>query len=258
MISRWTSMYPTKNMVIAFIIIIIGIIFIFLSNYAQSYKAYLDSISSILLISGVWTILYDLYLKNDFLKIIKENMCILNDNINKFEHISNTGLIRIEGDANKFSYEDFIKKNKKIVILLNDGRTWISHNEYYFEDNDNEYTDISFIITHPRSEMICVLARKQRMTNKQLEDKISQFLSSIERINKNRHSKIKIYGHKLYNPNSIFLGDDEVILSSYLVARGRGSVPLYVYKNTGSSSYFEQVKKDIDALLSDEETEQLN
>lgn len=258
MISRWRSMYPTKNIVISAIFIMAGIGFIYLSNNFESLKSYFDTISSILLISGVWTVIYDLYLKNDFLNIVRGNMCILNDDINKFEHISRTGLVHIESDANHFNYENFIKNNKKIIILLNDGRRWISNNEYYFKDNDNEGTDISFIITHPNSEMIDVLARKQYMTHEQIIDKINQFRASIKRINESRHSKIKIFGHKLYNPNSIFLGDDEVILSSYLVAKGRGSVPLYIYKNAGPSSYFEQVKRDLNSLLDDEETEQLN
>ncbi|WP_165175275.1 hypothetical protein [Desulfovibrio sp. ZJ369] len=256
---KWPNIkqYVTKANLIASILFVLVVISMWLSEKFPDQKLYFDQFSSVVMISGIWTILYDIFLKKDFLYIVKNNMCLINNRINAFENIERTGLCHIESDANSFKFESFIQSNRKITILLNDGRTWISHNEQYFEKNDHEDTDIIFIITHPDSEMINILARKQNLTCEQIKIKIDEFIGSIKRINDKRQNKIKVFGHKLYNPNSIFLGESEVIMSSYLVARGRGCVPLYIYKNKGNESYYEQVKKDLNGIISDEDTEDL-
>ncbi len=243
------TIFTQKSFLIACGAVLLGLTG-FWHPWTAEKNSLLEQVASLLFITGGWTVVYDMYLKKDFLSIVENIMRINNDNVNKILKFNEIGLDSIMQDSNHFQYEVFLKRNKNIVIVLNDGRTWISHNEQHIvEKLNSEDCTMTFIVTSKDSEMIDVLARKQSVDRSAIIAKIDEFLESIARINRKSSRKINVFVHKLYNPHSIFLGDEEVIITPYLTSTGRNTVPLYLYKNTGNYSYFRRVKSDVENLM---------
>ena len=106
------KLYTTKTTIAACFFALLGFLGLWLSEGKDVYN-FIKQLSSIAVITGVWTIIYDMFLRSSFLKLIEENMHIINDRFNSFDNIEKSGLELIEIDSNRFSYELFLKNNKK-------------------------------------------------------------------------------------------------------------------------------------------------
>jgi len=163
------------------------------------------------------------------------------------------GLEEVEAEANSYDYSELILNSKNLFLVLNDGRTWLSNRNSLFRKRfeDPEKTTTLFI-THPESTMLSVLARREgEKTTERIQGKIEQTVRLLHRI-KLQDTKLEIYGHFLYNPYSLFLGDNTAIITPYFFSRVKRTLPVLKFKDSGDARcYYQEARRDLEDLRQD-------
>lgn len=171
------------------------------------------------------------------------------------------GLVESIFNANKYDYSPLILESQTLQIVLNDGRGWISRHsgalKKRFEDSSKQTT---FFLLHPQSTMIRVLAQKvgirEGIEELQVDELRRKIIDTVELLEQIRlpSTDLKIYGHFLYNPYSLFLGDEYAIVTPYFISRMRQYTPLFKFQDRlNQESYYKELKEDIEALKYDAE-----
>ena len=65
-------------------------------------------------------------------------------------------------------------------------------------------------------------------------------------------ANLKIYGHFLYNPYAIIMGDEVLYITLYFTSRGRRDVPVLAFERR-EGGFFGKVREDVDNLIFDAE-----
>lgn len=161
------------------------------------------------------------------------------------------GMVEACADFSAYDYNPIISESRKLVILLNDGRTWISFNRdrlrKRFADPAKETT---IFLIHPKSPMIQVLARKGLVDAPVLQGRIRETVDELLKT-KQANTVLEILGHHLFNPFSLFLGDDSALFVPYFASRGGRTVPVWKFEDTGSDCYFRDLVEDMERLRMD-------
>lgn len=161
------------------------------------------------------------------------------------------GLSDVKADSSSVDYDSVMATSQRLVVLLNDGRTWLSvHRERLrkrFQDPSKETT---IFLIDPESEMIFVLARKGSTTPDAIRAKIKESIQLVSEI-ASPNTQLEIFGHSLFNPHSIVLGDDAAIVMPYFVSRGGRQVPAFRFENAGPDSFFLMLRSDLESLRMD-------
>lgn len=247
--------WKSKNIIISLVFSIIGLALFVVGGFNSASASMITSqIGSIILIAASWNVIYDMKLRSHFVEMVESQTDKVISMISLAKQEKDFGLIQIYSKSDGYNFHDFLTTNRNIVIVLNDGRTWVSNHSPKLEERFKKHDfHTTFIVTHPDSEMVNVLATKQEMPADGVKGKIREFVKSVKAINGHDKSKVAILGHKLYNPHSIFLGDSLALITPYHASRGRRYVPLYVFTDSGQNSYFQSVKLDMDYLVKDSE-----
>lgn len=175
------------------------------------------------------------------------------ENILPMARVNALGLLAVSPDSSRFDYREIIEDSRRLVVVLNDGRTWLSmHRERLrarFADNRKQTT---IFLVHPRSEFINVLARKGSSDPAAQIAKIHESLQILREVVQ-EGTNIEVLGHFLYNTHSLVLGDEIAAVTPYYLSRGSRSVPVYVYGDDGGSCYFKELEGDVERLRMDSE-----
>jgi len=247
--------WKIKGLIFSLILVIIGLVLTwYTSKKDEQLVSFVSQIGSIFLITGAWSILYEIFLRAQFIEIIESRVSKVTNLIELAKQEKSFGLISIFSKSDQYDLHKFLLNNKALFVLLNDGRSWISVHAPTIESRlAKEDLTTTFILTHPKSDMVKVLAKKQEMSESDIRNKIKQFICSIKALPGYSPSKIQILGHYLYNPHSVFLGDERAIVTPYHASAGRRFVPLYIFENKGINSYYYSIGQDIDYLVKQSE-----
>jgi hypothetical protein len=161
------------------------------------------------------------------------------------------GLVAVMNDASKYDYSEILIDSRQLTVVLNDGRTWASvHRDQLrrrFEDSSKETT---FILCHPDSAMIQVLARKGSTDVETIRARIKETVTLLEEIIQ-PETKLEILGHHVFNPYSLILGDDSAVVIPYFLSRGGRRVPLWKIRKTKTNGFFRDLSDDVQRLRMD-------
>jgi hypothetical protein len=161
------------------------------------------------------------------------------------------GLTEIHADCTAFDYGPIIGDSMRLIVVLNDGRTWASvHRDRLrkrFSDGNKETV---FIVVHPDSAMVEVLARKGCKEINVIGGRIRETVQLLEEI-KNDDTKLEVLGHYLFNPHAIVIGDDAAVITPFFHSRGGRTVPAFKYQDVGQGCYFRELVKDVELLRID-------
>lgn len=234
--------FQSKSYLGITILIITGLLFLISSIHMQEgfWASLFSQLSTALLVGGLWTGIYELSMRRDFLRINDENRDILFSKLCLQEGQEKMGLAEVYEKSSDYDYNFQLESCQNLTVLLNDGRTWVSnHSESLqrrFKDTNKQTT---IFLLHPDSDMLDILARKVGSTKAKLKEKIFETVGMLNHLmgKNNNNGSITIYGHHLYNPHSVFRCDSTVILTPYFAARSRSIVPLFIFKDIGSSCY---------------------
>ncbi len=150
-----------------------------------------------------------------------------------------------------------IVNTEKLIILMNDGKGFISNNSMELEKRYHNNTETVFIFLDMDNEdnenLLCEQAMKQKGYYKL---KSNSVIDDIKRkAEEYKNHKFKIYKYNLLGgfKTNIVLTDKEAIMGVYRNSQGKSdkAPPSFVYKKNGNDeSEYIEIQKDIDKILS--------
>lgn len=165
--------------------------------------------------------------------------------------IQSVGLDCVVPESDKFDYTNLLENNQRVVILLNDGRTWLSvHRTRLAKRLADPNKETTVFLIRPGSPMVEVLAKKGNISSEALTQRIRESIALLLEIRGPR-SNLEILGHSLFNPHSVVLGDDNAAVVPYFASRGGRNVPLFHFTDSGDESYFRHLREDLERLRKD-------
>jgi hypothetical protein len=161
------------------------------------------------------------------------------------------GLAECWPDASIYDYTYVLCESRRAIILLNDGRTWISvHRDRLRRRLEDPSKETTVYLIHPDSEMVPVLAKKGSIDAEALRTRIWESITMLTELC-NEGTKLEILGHELFNPYSMVLGEDRALLVPYFASRGGRAVPMFVFEDVGQDCYYRQLVTDMEGLRMD-------
>jgi hypothetical protein len=169
------------------------------------------------------------------------------------EQVHKLGLAEARQDANSYNFGHLLASAKTIKIVLNDGRTWCSSNAPHLRERfKDEAKETEFFFIHPNSPFLSVLAKKDATTTDVLSRKIDETVGMIRDLCL-PSSKVKVYGHYLFNPHSLFFAENFILVTPYFHSHVRRTVPLLRFDDRSDGCYFRETRDDLEALKQDAE-----
>jgi hypothetical protein len=280
--TRWTYKHW---LVFAGLIVVSLLILLLSTNFLEPHSflsAFLNQLSTALLISGLWSGVYDLFLRREFIDIhenhaqqvisattrlestVKDSTGTISEAlVQSADQLSQQlsfakreellGLAEARLSAHDYDYTHLILHSENLVLVLNDGRTWVSNHAALLK---KRFTDSSkktaVFLLHPNSSMLEVLAKKVGSNRESLQRKIYETVDLLKDV-KTDSTQLAIYGHYLYNAYSLFMGDTYAVVTPYFNSKGRRTVPLFRYDDREGQGdcYYQQLREDVEVLKLD-------
>lgn len=199
--------------------------------------------------------------KEDLTKIFHDASSILSDGVTELKghfatasHDALFGLVSTHHDANHYDLSQLIKTSKHFVAVMADGHTWTSrHIEAFRERFKDPNRQTTFILVHPESEQVRVIAHKINDSPDLYRQRIYSTISQLRALG-GHNGNLRFFGHSLISCHSIYIADEEIVFSPYFLSTQKRSSPIFVIRNAGEGSYFQKLASDI-AYLEEESVE---
>ncbi|WIX31668.1 hypothetical protein QO259_12675 [Salinicola sp. JS01] len=234
-------------------LVVIGLVLIVVSLWLTEgfWSQLCSQLSTALLVGGIWTGVYEWFMRKDFINVNREQAKEILDRIKLAQGEESIGLYEVYDDSNDFNYSSLLLQSRQLTILLNDGRTWIStHSEDIKKRLRDREKSTTFLVLHPEAKMLEVMAIKVDSTPANLRAKIAESVKMLRNLS-DSDSNVEILGHHLFNPQSMFIGDSIAVVTPYYAARGRRTVPLFRFGDSGDHSYYRKLMEDLHDLKND-------
>lgn len=181
---------------------------------------------------------------------------ILNRNFSVLKVCHRYGLIDIYDHfpfTNEDIEDDFIN-SKKIYIIMNDAKSFISSNIPLMEKRiakNGAYT--TFVLQdYSAPDTMSALTRKNGHVEdpdyyaKKIKNTIEYHIKSLFK-KKNRKHTINLFLNRNYNTLSIILMDNYALVSTYRISPGKTRVPHFVFQRGGIE--YEDTLKDVEKIV---------
>lgn len=250
--------YLSRHVILSLILGILGILMMWQGN------ALVSTIGSVLLISGIYTIMDNYFLKKSLIELVIEKVKL-------DKEIDDAGLFKIDSTLTNIDYKNlFENAEKNIDILHNYGRTWTT-NYYDFikETVLNKECNLRVILLNPDSEFVPALEKHYEYKDGQLREYINEVTEKwkmlCKELNRKKESckrnntssyknkkcgSIEIYYFNGQPTNSIYRIDDKVIVVSTKTSREKSiHLPYAIYQNCGEKGMYGVYINEIDHII---------
>lgn len=166
------------------------------------------------------------------------------------------GIENISDSFELDTYQDKIINSKKLTVVMNDGKSFISANSAIFKKRLNiPGKETNLVLLDPRSEFINLLNRKNGKSDSEYYQRklINIFDEIFQDYEVHEKHDFKIYIHSMFNTMSVIIFDDIAMISLYRLSPGKSIVPHFEFKNTGEGSEYSEVVSDVNKLLSNQD-----
>lgn len=269
-----TKVYLQKHIIAICGMVISGVTSIFFSINIQdntNLSNALSNIGSVLLISGIYTILDTYFLKNDLIDLIIEKVSL-------DKNVDNTGLIEIGNNLSDINYKDYFTKAKKEIDIMHIyGRTWTANNIDYIKSCIyDRRCKLRIILLDPTSKFVPALeshfgydagllnkyiiesTKIWRDCYKCVDEKKLYFSSRAIRNKKRKNYKTNKYGaleFYYFNgqpTNSLYRIDDKIIVVETKTSNEKSiSMPyIIVKKNSNDNNLYNTYFNEIERVIS--------
>lgn len=272
MVNEKTKGYKQKHIIIIFGIIIIGLICIFSSTNVESVRMsnFISNIGSILMISGIYTLIDSYFLKRDLIDLVIEKVRL-------DKKVDDTGLIEIGNNLSEINYKDYFNQAKENIDILHIyGRTWTSNNLDFIKCCTLDgRCKLRIIIMNPESKFIPALeehfnynqgdlinyinesTRIWERCHKDIKDKKEYFTLRKKRnrdkkkYKTNNYGSLEFYYYNGQPTNSIYRIDDKIIVVETKTSKEKSTnMPYMIFKknsydNNLYSVYLEEIERVI-------------
>jgi hypothetical protein len=253
-----------RTLIASLVFAIIGLVALVISLRIESgfVSSLLRELTTLCLVGGALSTIYELFQRQDYLRAADRGVSRVLARLTDVERgvierlkIANraeqVGLSDAGLDVTGYDYGPLLESSSSVTIIVNDGRTWVSTNSARLRKRLHDSSKKTrIILTHPESAMVSVLALKEGSNASAIKNKLAETLLMLSQL-KAPHSDLQVFGHFLFNPHSVFLGDSYIVITPYFHGRGRRSVPHLRFDDKAGDCYFKQSREDIDTLLLD-------
>ena len=218
-------------------------------NIITTWKNIFCSIGSVLIVSGIYNVIYEYSIRNSMFNVIRKELGIK-------DFIVSAGVDSIWLQLNKIPYESLFQSVKSEVDIVHSyGNSWNDANYDYIKDLLQHKSNITMriILLSPKSKLISGLYELYR---KDTEDELlSSMLKSINYwmelsdIAEKNGNTIKVYYHNQNPTHSLYRFDDTIVNVSNLITKTRTSkLPTIIckknerYTETLYSNYYTEIE----------------
>lgn len=198
-----------RTVIVGLVTLLVGLLLISIAIYLErgswSWPIFVGTIGATILVGGVATCLQEWLTRRDFLGTIKQHVDQIRQLIAVSKNMDRLGLYDVDVDCNTYDFSQLIATSKRLIVCVNDGRTWLSRNSEFLKERFSQPDRSTvFVIMHPDSPALQIQADKVGTTLEALRIKVNELLAIIKRL---RHSRtdLKIYGHNFTIPNPSIL-----------------------------------------------------
>jgi hypothetical protein len=145
-----------------------------------------------------------------------------------------------------YSYREIVEHSSDLIVIVNDGRSFIDTNRELFRDrlaSKAKSTRICFV--HPKSPYLELLLRKNGKTREVQLEEIRRSLGVLSE-NSPPGAHLEIKGHMRVSPYSLVLSEDLALMTPYLFFEA-GSLPMLIVGR--GTELYEQYRNDALKLL---------
>jgi len=245
----------SKSIIAALFVVIVGIVLLT--------KDISNSIGSALLVSGVYTIIDNMFLKNSLINLVIEK-------VNLDKDIDNSGLLMLDNNLSNIPYRKYFEEaNGNIDIVHNYGRTWTtSHLDYIKKCVLEKECNLRVILLNPESPFLDALEKhykykKGTLTNyieeavatwKSLYEEIERKKKTIKKKNNGYKNKkfgsIKLFYFNGQPTNSIYRIDDKIIVVTAKNSSEKSTfLPYTIYINNGKNGLYQVYYNEIENII---------
>ena len=192
--------------------------------------------------------------KNDYEDAYRELVGI---NIPFLYKLNDKGLVEFDKTfpLEKEDYKKDFLKSKEVVLVMNDGKRFVSNNITLFKQRLNENNKTTrFIFMNPESsDSISVLTRKNGHSDvpSYYEDKIKTFSCELENYEKSPSHTVDVLYQDYFTTMGILLTDSYAMISLYRISPGKDDVPNLIFKkNDNGDCEFNKIKADVQRIMS--------
>lgn len=252
----WKHPYFSKSIVIAFILIIIGILLMcFLSE-----NPFWNNVSSVLLVSGAFTVINDMFLKRSLIELILQK-------IELNQAIHDTGLTVVNRGLDKINYRDYFKKAKSnIDIIHNYGKTWTENNFGFIEKVVlYKKCKLRIVLLNPNSLFVPALAEHYgcsiEVLKKNIEEAVNtwrKLYQKLKKLNAGKRSRtecgiLELYFFNGQPTNSIYRIDNSIILIHTKNSKGKSiDLPYLVFQKDNDDDdkgFYDSYLNEVEAII---------
>lgn len=241
---------------------VLGAVCLSVAFASKTLQMLLTTVGALSLGVGLVVLIYEFLLARDIERFSKQNLGQVLNAIGNFDsslahrmkltkEYSRVGLVEVCEDCTNFDYGPILLESRRLVVVLNDGRTWASvHRDRLRRRFTDPAKATTFFLCHPDSAMLAVLARKGSHNAQTIQSRIAETVRLLEDI-KQPSTVLEILGHHLFNPHALVLGDESAVLAPYFFSRGGRTVPAMRFQDLGGPCYFRDIVEDVERLRMD-------
>lgn len=212
-----SNLFKQKNIIIALVLTVIGLICLTRDNN------YCQSVGSILLISGIYSIIESYYLKKSMIEMVIEK-------VNLDKSIDQTGLIEVGCNLGNIPYQDYFKDANSTIDLLHVyARTWTNTNYDFIKDVVlNKRCKLRITLLNPNSPFAAALESHYGYQEGELKKYIQEVTLQWKKLATTVEEKHKYFADRAYRKSH---------KTSYKT-KEFGSVELYYYNGQPTNSLY--------------------
>jgi hypothetical protein len=264
------QVYKLKNVVVAFLGIIIGLALMFVAETIDQslhkiWYGIASSLATTAIVGGVLGLSYEFYLRKEIIDLftksighvlseVKAARSAMDARLSLSSALDVVGLSAVGPRESHYDYSGMITKSEKLFFVFNDGRTWFSS---HHDDLSNRLNDCSLethiLLLHPESNFIESLSNKVDQTPDELRAKVNETVRLIEKI-RAKDCRVTVHGHNMPSSYSLVMNDKIAIYTPYPIIRKADRIPCFIFRSDAPDGFYRVLRRDVEALIADSST----
>lgn len=243
-----------RILILALFMAIIGFVLLYLSSFEEfwrgreTWQAVVKNMSGFLVITGIITLLWELWVKRSFLDEILAKVRVA-------EEIKLAGIVRITDAWHRdIDWESYFSNVKKLDIFFAYSHTWRSNYDKQLKEIvKRKDVRIRVVLPDPEDNQVTYeLARRFNYTPEKIRDLIieaKEYFIDLKRIAANDGTQINIWFLPATPQFAFYRFDRIAIFTLYSHSRERTPVPAFVCEMGGT--LYDYIRKEFEAMITE-------
>lgn len=242
------KIYSMKTTLVSIFVIAIGFAILVAGNFVENqlFSSILSQVSTALIPAGIISMLYDFYLRQDFVDLLKEEISKKNNLFKLEDSVKKVGMQKIYIDRSEIDFLEYFKNAKNEILILDTSLiffTAVPQIETIFANSVENGCHIKLLCLDPNSNQASYRERdigyKTEIFVSQLKSSIAQFQElKLNVDSKKPKGSIEIKMFDATTTNVLIMSDNRMIVGYILrKIRGRHCVHIEFTKDSENKTY---------------------